>query len=142
MKQDTWQTWTCRALVGAVLFLNVQCALAFILNPGKYAPAFELQGEAGRAAVQGMGILFLMWNIPYAAAFWHPLRRWYSLNEALMMQAIGFAGECLLLTSLPVGHETLRSSITRFIIFDGVGLAAIAGAAWGVWRYRSTQDRF
>lgn len=81
-----------------------------------------------------MGILFLMWNVPYATAFWHPVRRRFSLYEALAMQAIGLAGECLLLFSLPVENVLLRGSITRFILFDMGGLAMLAAAAWWVRR--------
>ncbi len=53
---------------------------------------------AGHGA--GMGVLFLMWNVPYAVALWHPLRHRISLYEALAMQAIGLLGESLIYLSL------------------------------------------
>ena len=75
--------------------------------------------------LQGMGILFVMWNVPYAVALSHPVRRRVSLVEAIAMQAIGLFGETLLLFSLPGGHPALVDSVGRFILFDGVGLGAL-----------------
>lgn len=117
-----------RMLIGLVLFFNLQCALVFLFNPGGYAPAFELSGAAGNAMVQGMGLLFVMWNVPYAAALTSPVRRRVSLIEAVIMQAVGFAGEGVLLTLLPAGHAVLRGSITRFLWFDGAGLLLLVAA--------------
>ena len=67
------------------------------LAPATFAPGFELGGAAGAAAVRGMGVLFLMWNVPYAVALWHPVRYRMSLYEAITMQAIGLIGESLIL---------------------------------------------
>jgi hypothetical protein len=76
-----------------------------------------------------MGILFLMWNVPYALAAWHPRRHRTSLLEALIMQAIGLLGETALLLLLPPGHEPLRATAMRFIFFDGFGLLLLLVAA-------------
>ena len=111
-----------RLLILPVLLWNVQCALAFILQPAIYAPGFLLAGVPGAAAVRGMGILFLMWNVPYVVALIHPLRFRVSLYEAAGMQALGFVGEMLLLTGLPEGYGLLRASILRFVWFDAAGL--------------------
>jgi len=111
-----------RILIAIVFFFNVQCALVFIINPTSYAPAFELQGVAGAAMVRGMGILFLMWNVPYFVALLDPLKHRTALIEAVIMQAIGLLGETLLLITLPQGHLPLRSTALRFIVFDGSGL--------------------
>ena len=116
-----------RLLIGLVFLFNVQCALAFLISPQQYAPGFELSGPVGDGMVRGMGILFLMWNVPYAVALLHPLRR-VSLFEATVMQAIGFTGETMLLLTFPPGHEVLRASMGRFILFDGVGLVALLAA--------------
>ena len=70
----------------------------------------------------GIGILFLMWQVPYVVALIHPQRNFRSLLEALLMQGIGLVGEALLLRSIPLAHPTLRTSILRFIIFDAGGL--------------------
>ena len=64
-----------RVLVGVVFVVNVQCALVFLLLPGRYATLFELQGSAGEAIIQGMGVLFLMWNVPYGVAPVIPMHR-------------------------------------------------------------------
>ena len=123
------QLWTARILIGLVFFFNVQCALAFLIVPQRYAPGFELSGPVGEGMVRGMGILFLMWNVPYAVALAHPIHRRVSLLEALAMQAIGLIGESLLLATLEPGHAILRGSVLRFILFDGAGLVALL-LAW------------
>ena len=61
--------WLGRLLIGIVLALE----RAVRAWPSSVAPAtcragFELSGAAGEAAVRGMGVLFLMWNVPYAVA--------------------------------------------------------------------------
>lgn len=121
--------WPARLLIGIVFFFNVQCALAFLIAPQNYAPAFELSGAPGAGMVRGMGILFLMWNVPYAAALWQPMRHFFSLTEAVVMQTIGLVGETLIWLKLPVVHTMVRGSILRFIWFDGGGLVLLL-AAW------------
>lgn len=111
-----------RLLTGLVLVWNLQCAFSFLLWPERYAPGFELSGAPGAAAVRGMGVLFIMWNVPYALAAWNPLRFRVSLYEALAMQSIGFAGETLIYVNLPAIHALARSSIERFMLFDGAGV--------------------
>lgn len=109
---------------------NVQAAVAFLLAPATYAPGFELSGAPGAAMVRGLGVLFLMWNVPYAVALWHPIRQRVSLYEAVAMQAIGLVGESLILWSLGGRHPVAAASVIRFIAFDGAGLALLALAAW------------
>jgi hypothetical protein len=122
--------WLGRLLIGIVLIWNVQCALIFLLAPETFAPGFELGGAAGAAAVRGMGVLFLMWNVPYAVALWHPVRHRVSLYEAVAMQTIGLIGESLILWSLGGAHPVAAGSVTRFIAFDGAGVVLLALAAW------------
>ena len=131
-----WRLWLSRVLVGVVFGWNVQCALAFILWPEAYAPGFELQGIPGIAMLRGMGVLFLMWNVPYAVALWNPLRHRVSLYQAVAMQTIGLAGETLLLVTLPGYHALMQASAQRFIAFDGGGLMLLLLAAWVVWKYK------
>lgn len=121
--------WIGRALIGLVFFFNVQCALAFLIAPQAFAPGFELEGPVGAGMVRGMGLLFLMWNIPYAFALVDPVKQRVSVYEAVAMQAVGFLGETLLLLTFEPGHATLRSTMLRFIAFDGGGLAALLLAA-------------
>jgi hypothetical protein len=122
--------WLGRLLIGIVLLWNVQCALAFLVAPTTFAPGFELNGAAGEAAVRGMGVLFLMWNVPYAVALWHPVRHRVSLYEAVAMQTIGLIGESLILWSLGGAHTVVAGSVARFIVFDAAGLALLGLAAW------------
>jgi hypothetical protein len=119
-----------RGLVGLVILWNLQAALVFLLWPDRYTAAFELQGAVGAATLRGMGVLFLMWNIPYLVALWNPVRYRISLYEALAMQTIGLAGEGIIYLTVPVIHAVLRASILRFIAFDALGLLLLLLAAW------------
>ncbi len=117
--------WIARLLIAAVTFLNVQAAFQFMLRPQDYAWGFELTGVPGEAMLQGLGLLFLMWNVPYAFALASPIKNFISLISAVIMQFIGFSGESLILLRLTGEHPLITSSVTRFIIFDGAGLLAL-----------------
>lgn len=119
-----------RILIGIVFLWNIQCAVVFLLLPERYAPQFQLSGAAGEAMIQGMGVLFLMWNVPYAVALWNPVKHRLSLYEAMVMQAIGFFGEVIIWWGLPTGYSLASESIARFMIFDGVGIILLVIAAW------------
>lgn len=128
--KSTSKIWIARVLIGLVLLINVQSALVFFANPNGFAPAYELSGVSGAAAIRGFAVLFIMWNVPYAVAIFNPVRFRVSLFEAIAMQSIGLVGETLILWTLPIEHLILRGSILRFIIFDGAGLVALLIAAW------------
>jgi hypothetical protein len=119
-----------RGLIGIVILFNLQAAVVFLFWPANYVPAFELEGAVGEAMLRGLGILFIMWNVPYAVAMWNPVRNRISLYEALAMQIIGLVGETIILSRLPVVHNLARASISRFIVFDAVGLLLLISAAW------------
>lgn len=122
--------WLSRLLIAAVFIWNVQCAAAFLVSPAPYAAGFELEGTIGEAMVRGMGVLFLMWNVPYVVALLHPVRFRVALAEALVMQSIGLLGESLILATLPPANLLARTSIARFIGFDAAGLLLLLAAAW------------
>lgn len=124
--------WIARGLIVVVTLMNLQAALQFMLRPQMYAPGFEMTGIAGEAMIQGLGLLFLMWNIPYIFAVVQPLRNFVSLVEAVIMQFIGVVGETLLLIGLPGEHPILEASVKRFILFDGSGLVFLLAAFWMV----------
>ncbi len=134
MGLDRMRLWSARAAIGLVFGWNVQAAVAFLLAPAAYAPGFELSGAAGAAMIRGLGVLFLMWNVPYAVALWHPVRHRVSLYEAVVMQAIGLVGESLILWSLGGQHPLAAASVARFIAFDGAGLVLLALAVWSTRR--------
>ena len=119
-----------RILVGTVLIINLQCAFVFIINPEGFAPLYELIGIPGKAAIQGFGVLFIMWNVPYVVALVNPIKFYISHYEAIIMQTIGLIGESLIYFNLPTNFILLRTSILRFIIFDGTGLVILSIAAW------------
>jgi len=118
-----------RMLIGLVTFLNLQCAVIFLLFPDSYSSGFELAGIPGEVQVRGLGILFIMWNIPYIVALADPIRFRVSLYEAIVMQAVGLIGETSLLITLPPGHTALQFTAHRFIGFDGAGLGLLILAA-------------
>ncbi len=122
--------WLARSLVGLVLFINVECAVLFLWKPEAYAPSFDLAGPAGMAWIRGLGLLFLMWNVPYLAAMLDPRKHRTSLYEAIAMQTIGVAGETYILTTLPTTQSMAHAAIERFIAFDSAGLLALMLAAW------------
>ena len=131
--------WVSRILVGIVTAWNLQAALVFILRPERFAPGFELTGEPGAVAMRGTGILFLMWNVPYLVALWHPVRYRLALGMALAMQFIGVVGESWTLYALQFEHTLLKISIWRFIGFDTVGLLLLVVAFWVAGHARTKQ---
>jgi hypothetical protein len=128
MRKIDLRIWLSRLLIGVVVVWNLECATIFLLDPEAYAPGFELGGVPGEVAIRGFAILFVMWNIPYLAAFWNPRRNRVSLWEALAMQVVGAVGESLILSSIPAEHITLHTSILRFLIFDATGVLCLLGA--------------
>ncbi len=127
-KKIDLRLWIARILIGIVAAWNLQCALVFLLHPGAFAPGFEVSGAPGEAALRGIAVLFVMWNVPYLVALWHPRRHRLSLWEALAMQGIGLIGESAILLTLPGQHALLHASLLRFIAFDAAGLVLLGGA--------------
>jgi hypothetical protein len=117
-----------RVLIGLVLLVNIQCALVFLINPAAYMGGFGLEGIVGEQMVRAMGVLFLMWNVPYTFALVHPRKHRISLVEAVVMQAIGLVGETAIHLLGGPYPSPIGRTITRFIIFDGIGLVLLAGA--------------
>ncbi len=111
-----------RFLIGVVLLVNLHCALVFLWQPERYMGGFGLSGEVGRGMIRALGLLFLMWNVPYVFALRHPVKNYTSLLEAVIMQAIGFMGETLILLFGNDQDAVVTASIERFMLFDGTGL--------------------
>jgi hypothetical protein len=120
--------WFARAALLAVLIANMTAAIPYVLRPADYAASYELTGVPGEVVVRGFGILYLMWAVPFIPALWHPARNRVAFVIVLAMQAIGLAGESLMLAGLPAGHAVLRASGLRFIAFDGAGLVILLTA--------------
>ena len=115
-------------VIAVVLFLNLQAAVLFFVQPEAYMRGLGLEAAVGKPVVRGFGLLFLMWNIPYIFALTNPLRHHISLIEAVIMQALALGGETAILWLDGPFTEVVRMSIIRFIIFDGVGLALLTAA--------------
>lgn len=121
-------------LIGVVFFLNVQAGIDFYLNPQKYTAAYELSGIPGEISVAGVGLLFIMWNVPYAFALWNPIKYRISLLQSILMQTLGVFGESILLSRISAQEfPTLSKSIMRFIYFDGTGLVFLLIAGYLVF---------
>ncbi len=119
-----------RILIGLVVLDNLACALLFLISPSDYVLSFELQGAAGNVMIQGIGLLFVMWCVPYVFALVNPRKFRISLLEAILMQAIGLAGESILLAMLSPELTILHTIVLRFIVFDAAGLALLFLAGW------------
>jgi hypothetical protein len=139
LKRAKFTLWIARLFITIVTFWNLQCAAVFLVKPAAYAPGFELSGAVGSAMVQALGLLFVMWNVPYVFALIHPLRFHVSLIEAVIMQGLGALGETVLLFCLPGSHPILHSSVIRFIIFDGSGFLLLLIALLLILRIPKTE---
>ena len=122
VKDKDWRLCTARFLIAAVIGWNLQVAYVFLLSPEQFLSGFEPSGIPGEAAVRGMAVLFMMWNVPYLVALWNPHQYRVSLYEAIGMQTVGLVGESFILSTLGDGHAMLQDSIMRFIVFDAAGL--------------------
>ena len=71
-----------RGFIGVVILWNLQAAVVFMIWPERFSFGFELGGAVGGAMQRGLGVLFVMWNVPYAVARWHPVHQRISLYEA------------------------------------------------------------
>ena len=119
-----------RILIGLVFLVNIQCALVFLFNPLPYMVGFGLEGMAGEQIVRAFGLLFIMWNVPYAFALANPVKHRISLIEAVIMQAIGLIGETSILLIGGPYLSPIESTLKLFILFDGIGLAFLLMALW------------
>ena len=124
--QTNPRIWVARVLVALVFAINVQCALQFILWPGAYTGAYQVEGASAEVMVRTVGICFLMWNATYPPIIARPDRYRVLFGVVIAQQAIGLVGESLLLATLQPGLEILASSIMRFVIFDAAGLVLLA----------------
>ncbi len=127
-------------LISIVFIINIQAGIDFYFNPEKYVSAFELSGIPGEISVAGVGLLFIMWNIPYAFALWNPIKNRISLLQATIMQAFGVIGETVLFFRFSAqDFPYLASSIKRFILFDGAGLIILLMAGFLIFLNKKEQ---
>lgn len=122
------RVWASRVLVAAVFAVNVQCAVQFIVWPGAFAGAYQLEGAPAEAVVRSVGICFLMWNATYPPVIARPSRFRVLFGVVIAQQVIGLVGESVLAAGLRPELATLQASILRFIAFDAAGLVLLAFA--------------
>ncbi len=119
-----------RILIGLVFLGNIQCAGIFLFNPSPYLAGFGLEGAVGEQTIRAFGLLFIMWNVPYAFALANPIKNRISLIEAVIMQAIGLFGETSILLIGGPYPSPIESTLRGFILFDGIGLVFLLMAVW------------
>lgn len=119
------KVWVARLLVAVVFIVNVQCALEFIVWPGAYTAAYQVEGASAEVMVRTVGICFLMWNATYPPVIVRPQRFRVLFGVMLGQQTIGLVGESALLLTLGPGLQQLAASITRFVAFDAAGLVLL-----------------
>ncbi len=105
---------------------NLSAALPYLIAPGRYAAAFELQGEIGSALVRGLGVLFLVWNATFPLVIVSPDRQRTLFAVILVQQIVGIVGEIWIASALPAGHPTLFATGARFLTFDLAGLIGMS----------------
>ena len=132
--RQVWRQRAARAAVALVLIANLSASVPYLIAPGTYAAAFELEGAAGAAMVRAIGVLFLMWCVAYVPVVARPDRHPALFGVILVQQVVGLAGESWILASLPAGHVALWATGLRFIAFDGAGLALLGLAFVLTWR--------
>ena len=123
---DDGRQWLARATLTVVLLANLSAAIPYVARPADYVAAYELAGAPGEVVVRGLGILFLMWAVPFIPAILQPVRNRVAFRCVLAMQVIGLAGESLMMATLPPGHDALSTTGWRFIAFDGAGLVLLS----------------
>ncbi|MDR0298299.1 MAG: hypothetical protein LBI11_06600 [Streptococcaceae bacterium] len=123
MARIDYPNWFARLAVTAVFALNVDCALNFIFRPAEFLTAYGLSGLEGMAAIQGLGVAFLMWNATYPAVIWQPRKNCTLFVILLIQQLIGLVGESFIAL-----HTTgiLQLSIFKFIFFDAADLILLS----------------
>jgi hypothetical protein len=99
-----------------------------MLDPAAYMHGFGLDSVVGEQMVRALGLLFVMWNVPYGFALANPVKYRSSLIEAVIMQGIGLFGETAILLLGGPFPLPITTTITRFIVFDGIGLILLAAA--------------
>jgi hypothetical protein len=131
--------WAARFFILLVTAWNIQCAFLFLTSPSSYSAGFNLEGPIGAAMIRSIGLLFLMWNIPYFAALIHPNRWRVTLWVALIQQTIGVMGE-IWIRSLSSQLIELQASLLKFILFDAAGIVCMELALYLVY-YRSQKAK-
>ncbi len=122
--------WGARLVVLVVFISNLSAAVPFVLWPERFAGSFELAGEVGKVIVRSIGLLFVMWVVPYVPAWLAPVRHRVCFPVIVTQQIIGLVGEGWMWVQLPAGHAALQATGSRFILFDAVGLVLLIAAWW------------
>lgn len=131
--------WAVRGLILPVFLWNLSAAVPFVVTPGRYTWGFEVSGTVGELLVRSIGILFLMWVVPYVPALIAPQRHRVCLAVTVIQQGMGLAGESWMALTLPAGHAALWATGTRFIAFDAAGLVLLV-AAWALARKAGSRN--
>ncbi len=130
-----------RVVFTIVFLINMMCAIEFIFDPTSYTYSYEVQAASGGiAAIQGLGVAFVMWNVTYPFYIAKPQKmKWVGLI-ILLQQFVGLVGESFILLGLFMNQVVLRASIMRFIYFDLGGLIIMLIAYYLMVKKRMFED--
>jgi hypothetical protein len=117
--------WLARLFAAFVFATNMQCACLFIFDPASAVGAYQIAGPGATAALQGMGIAFVMWNATYPAVIWNPAQHRIVFAIVIAQQSIGLIGESILRSGLGAEQASLADALGRFVAFDAFGLALL-----------------
>lgn len=96
-------------ILGWYSLFNLQATFVFHPYPEKYISRFELEGAVRTSMLRGLGVLFVIWNFPYAMALWYPIHHLLFLYEALSMVTIGYFREAIIFTKPPGIYSSIKN---------------------------------
>ncbi|MBC7263213.1 MAG: hypothetical protein H5T64_02515 [Chloroflexi bacterium] len=128
--------WAIRLTLMPTLAVNLLSGLSWALAPEAVMPGFEVEGIGGRVLVQAFGISLALSTMPYVAAWSNPYRHLLSFVYVLLFQLLGTLAEIVVITTLPPGHEVLRTTGKLFITVDGAGFLLLLVGFVLTWQGR------
>jgi hypothetical protein len=103
----------------------MSCAISFIIDPSQGTVGYELSGVGAIAAIRGMGVIMLMWNISYIPLIYRPSRFRCMFVVVIIQQLIAVAGDMYVVLFDASSASMLYDSVTRFLMFDIAGIVLL-----------------
>jgi hypothetical protein len=114
-----------RLCIVCVFAWNMSCAISFIIDPSQGTVGYELSGVGAIAAIRGMGVIMLMWNISYIPLIYKPSRFRCMFVVVIIQQLIAVAGDMYVVLFDASSASMLYDSVTRFLMFDIAGIVLL-----------------
>jgi hypothetical protein len=103
----------------------MSCAISFIIDPSQGTMGYELSGVGAIAAIRGMGVIMLMWNVSYIPLIYRPSRFRCLFVVVIIQQLIAVVGDIYVVLFDAPSASILRSSVMQFLAFDIAGIIAL-----------------